>query len=217
MGEFNNPNPNNFKPPSEVPEIEDPDSEEEEEEDSEPDSPPPEPPTPPELRALRSQCEELERDLQGYNVADDTMSLIANKMCQAVEGMEREIHRLRTQMVVDGMPKAAHGYFPPPGSFRMAVLAGAGPVPAAGPEAASTGDGNPSLPRIGKDGANSGSYTPVAEIARGVEKVAEEIEATIGISPTTSVEEEVKETEEPALKKGKKDDDSNHDHQPPAN
>ena len=215
MGGFKN--PNNFKPPPEVPEIEDPDSEEEEEEDSEPDSPPPEPPTPPELRALRSQCEELERDLQGYNAADDTMSQIANKMCQAVEGMEREIHRLRTQMVADGMPKAAHGYFPPPGSFRMAVLAGAGPVPAAGPAAASTGDGNPSLPRIGKDGANSGSYTPVAEIARGVQKVAEEIEAAIGSSLTSSAEEEVKETEEPALKKGKKDDDQNRDHQPPSN
>ena len=215
MGGFNN--PNNFKPPPEVPEIEDPDSEEEEEEDSEPDSPPPEPPTPPELRALRSQCEELERDLQGYNAADDTMSQIANKMCQAVEGMEREIHRLRTQMVADGMPKAAQGYFPPPGSFRMAVLAGAGPVPAAGPAAASTGDGNPSLPRTGKDGANSGSYTPVAEIARGVQKVAEEIEAAIGSSLTSSAEEEVKETEEPALKKGKKDDDQNRDHQPPSN
>ena len=215
MGGFKH--PNNFKPPPEVPEIEGPDSEEEEEEDSEPDSPPPEPPTPPELRALRSQCEELERDLQGYNAADDTMSQIANKMCQAVEGMEREIHRLRTQMAADGMPKAAHGYFPPPGSFRMAVLAGAGPAPAAGPAAASTSDGNSSLPRAGRDGANSGSYTPVAEIARGVEKVAEEIEATIGISPTSSAEEEVKETEEPALKKGKKDDDPNRDHQPPPN
>ena len=47
--------------------------------------------------------------------------------------------------------------------------------------------------------------------------MAEEIEATIGISPTSSAEEEVKETEEPALKKGKKDDDPNHDHQPPSN
>ena len=215
MGEFNN--PNNFKPPPEVPEIEDPDSEEEEEEDSEPDSPPPEPPTPPELRALRSQCEELDRDLQGYNAADDTMSLIANKMCQAVEGMEREIHRLRAQMAADGMPKAAHGYFPPPGSFRMAVLAGAGPAPAAGPAAASTSDGNSSLPRAGRDGANGGNYTPVEEITRGVEKVAAEIEATIGASPTTPKEEEVKETEEPVPKKGKKDDDSNHDHQPQAN
>ena len=145
------------------------------------------------------------------------MSQIANKMCQAVEGMEREIHRLRTQMVADGMPKAAHGYFPPPGSFRMAVLAGAGPVPAAGPAAASTSDGNPSLSWTGKDGANSGSYTPVAEIARGVQKVAEEIEAAIGISLTSSAEEEVKETEEPALKKEKKDDDPNRDHQPPSN
>ena len=214
MGEFNTPKP---PPPPEVPEIDDPDSEEEEEEDSEPDSPPPEPPTPPELRALRSQCEELERDLQGYNAADDTMSQIANKMVQAVEGMEREIHRLRAQMAADGMPKAAHGYFPPPGSFRAAVLAGAGSVSVAGQAVASTSDGNPSLPRAGRDGANSGSYTPVAEIARGVEKVAEEIEATIGISPTSSAEEEVKETEEPALKKGKKDDDPNHDHQPPSN
>ena len=145
------------------------------------------------------------------------MSQIANKMCQAVEGMEREIHRLRAQMAADGMPKAAHGYFPPPGSFRMAVLAGAGPVPAAGPAAASTSDGNPSLSWTGKDGANSGSYTPVAEIARGVQKVAEEIEAAIGISLTSSAEEEVKETEEPALKKEKKDDDPNRDHQPPSN
>ena len=214
MGEFNNPKP---PPPPEVPEIDDPDSEEEEEEDSEPESPPPEPPTPPELRALRSQCEDLERDLHGYNAADDTMSQIANKMVQAVEGMEREIHRLRAQMAADGMPKAAHGYFPPPGSFRAAVLAGAGSVSVAGQAVASTGDGNPSLPRAGRDGSNSGNYTPVAEIVRGVEEVAAEIEATIGISPTTPDEEEVKETEEPALKKGKKDDDLNHDHQPPAN
>ena len=214
MGEFNTPKP---PPPPEVPEIDDSGSEDEEEEDSEPESPPPEPPTPPELRALRSQCEDLERDLHGYNAADDTMSQIANKMVQAVEGMEREIHRLRAQMAADGMPKAAHGYFPPPGSFRTAVLAGAGSVSVAGQAVASTGDGNPSLPRAGRDGANSGNYTPVAEIARGVEEVAAEIEATIGISPTTPVEEEVKETEEPALKKGKKDDDLNHDHQPPAN
>ena len=138
-------------------------------------------------------------------------------MCQAVEGMEREIHRLRAQMAADGMPKAAHGYFPPPGLFRMAVLAGAGPAPAAGPAAASTSDGNSSLPRAGRDGANSGNYTPVAEITRGVEEVAAEIEATIGISPTTPDEEEVKETEEPVLKKGKKDDNSDRDHQPPAN
>ena len=47
--------------------------------------------------------------------------------------------------------------------------------------------------------------------------MAAEIEATIGISATTPDGEEVKETEEPALKKGKKDDDLNHDHQPPAN
>ena len=214
MGEFNTPKP---PPPPEVPEIDDPDSEEEEEEDSEPDSPPPEPPTPPELRALRSQCEELERDLQGYNAADDTMSQIANKMVQAVEGMEREIHRLRAQMAADGMPKAAHGYFPPPGSFRTAVLAGAGSVPAAGPAAASTSDGNSSLPRAGRDGANGGNYTPAEEIMRGVEKVAAEIEATIGASSTTPKEEEVKETEEPVPKKDKKEDDSNHDHQPKAN
>ena len=100
----------------------------------------------------------------------------------------------------------------------MAVLAGAGPAPAAGPAAASTGDGNQSLPRTGNDGANnSGSYTPVAEIARGVQKVAEEIEAATGISLTSSAGEEVEETEEPALKKGKKDDDQNRDHQPPSN
>ena len=216
MGGFKR--PNKFNPPPEVPEIEGPDSEEEEEVDSEPDSPPPEPPTPPELRALRSQCEELERDLQGYNAADDTMSQIANRMCQEVENMEREILRIRTKMVEDGMPKAAQGYFPPPGSFRMAVLAGAGPVPAAGPAAISTGDGNPSLPRIDNNGANnSGNYTPVAEIARGVQKVVEEIEAAIGISLTSSAGEEVEEKEEPAMKKGKKDDDQNRDHQPPTN
>ena len=214
MGEFNNPKP---PPPPEVPEIDDPDSEEEEEEDSEPESPPPEPPTPPELRALRSQCEELERDLQGYNAADDTMSQIANKMVQAVEGMEREIHRLRAQMAADGMPKAAHGYFPPPGSFRAAVLAGAGSVSVAGQAVASTSDGNPSLPRAGRDGANGGNHTPAEEVMRGVEKVAAEIEATIGASSTTSKEEEVKETEEPVPKKDKKEDDSNHDHQPKAN
>ena len=216
MGGFKR--PNKFNPPPEVPEIEGPDSEEDEEVDSEPDSPPPEPPTPPELRALRSQCEELERDLQGYNANDDTMSQIANRMCQEVENMEREILRIRTKMVEDGMPKAAQGYFPPPGSFRMAVLAGAGPVPATGPAAISTGEGNPSLPRIDNNGAtNSGNYTPVAEIARGVQKVVEEIEAAIGISLTSSAGEEVEETEEPAMKKGKKDDDQNRDHQPPTN
>ena len=216
MGGFKR--PNKFNPPPEVPEIEGPDSEEDEEVDSEPDSPPPEPPTPPELRALRSQCEELERNLQGYNANDDTMSQIANKMCQQVENMEREILRIQTKMVEDGMPKAAQGYVPRPGSFRMAVLAGAGPVPAAGPAANSTGDGNLSLPRIDNNGANnSGNYTPVAEIARGVQKVVEEIEAAIGISLTSSAGEEVEETEEPTTKKGKKDDDHNRNHQPPTN
>ena len=80
-----------------------------------------------------------------------------------------------------------------------------------------TSDGNSSLPRAGRDGSNSGNYTPVAEIVRGVEEVAAEIEATIGISATTPDEEEVKETEEPVPKKDKKEDDSNHDHQPKAN
>ena len=211
--------PNKFNPPPEVPEREAPESEEEEEEEddnSEPDSPPSGPPTPPELRTLRFQCEQLERDLQGYNANDDTMSQIANKMCQQVENMEREILRIQTKMVEDGMPKAAQGYIPRPGSFRMAVLAGAGPVPAAGPAAAAnpTGDGNLSLPRSGNNGAN---YTPINEIAREVQKVAEEIEAATGISLTSSAGEEVEETEEPAMKKGKKDDDQNRDHQPPTN
>ena len=64
---------------------------------------------------------------------------------------------------------------------------------------------------------NSGNYTPVAEIAREVQKVVEEIEAATGISLTSSAGEEVEETEEPAMKKGKKDDDQNRDHQPPTN
>ena len=143
--------PNKFNPPPEVPERGGSDSEEEEEEDddgSEPGSPPPEPPTPPELRAIRMQCEQVERDLQGYGASDNRMKQIAEKMCEQVENMERELIRLQTKMAEDGMPKATQGYTPRPGSFRMAVLAGAGSVPAAGPAAAvnSTGDGNLSLP-----------------------------------------------------------------------
>ena len=75
----------------------------------------------------------------------------------------------------------------------------------------STGDGNLSLPRIGNNEANkNGNYTPIAEIAREVQKVAEEIEAATGIPlTTTSSAGEVEETEEPALKKEKKEDDQN--------
>ena len=222
MGGFKR--PNKFNPPPEIPEIEGPDSEEEEEVDddnSEPDSPPPEPPTPPELRTLRMQCEQVERDLQGYNASDDRMRQIAEKMCEQVENMERELIRLQTKMAEDGMPKATQGYTPRPGSFRMAVLAGAGAVPAAGPAATvnSTGDGNLSLPRIGNNGANNGgNYTPIAEIAREVQKVAEEIEAATGIPlTTTSSAGEVEETEEPALKKEKKEDDQDRDRPPPTN
>ena len=136
--------------------------------------------------------------------------------------MERELIRIKTKMAEDGMPSATQGYTARPGSFRMAVLAGAGSVLAAGPAATvnSTGDGNLSLPRIGNNGANNGgNYTPIAEIAREVQKVAEEIEAATGIPLTTtsSAGEEVEETEEPAMKKGKKDDDQNRDHQPPTN
>ena len=119
------------------------------------------------------------------------------------------------------MPKAAQGYTPRPGSFRMAALAGAGSVLAAGPAATvnSTGDGNLSLPRIGNNGANNGgNYTPIAEIAREVQKVAEEIEAATGIPlTTTSSAGEVEETEEPALKKEKKEDDQDRDRPPPTN
>ena len=201
--------PNKFNPPPEVPERGGSDSEEEEEEDddgSEPGSPPPEPPTPPELRALRMQCEQVERDLQGYGVSDNRMKQIAEKMCEQVE---------------DGMPSAAQGYTPGAASSRMAVLAGAGSVPAAGPAATvnSTGGGNLPLPRIGNNGANNGgNYTPIAEIAREVQKVAEEIETATGISlTTTSSAGKVEETGEPALKKEKKEDDQNRDHLPPTN
>ena len=106
-------------------------------------------------------------------------------------------------------------------SSRMAAFAGAGSVPTAGPGPVvnSTGDGIFSLPRIGNDGANkNGNYTPIAEIAREVQKVAEEIEAATGISLTTtsSAEEEVEVSEEPAKKKEKMGDDQNRDH-PPSN
>ena len=168
------------------------------------------------------QCEQVERDLQGYNASDDRMRQIAEKMCEQVENMERELIRLQTKMAEDGMPKATQGYTPRPGSFRMAVLAGAGSVLAAGPVPMvnSTGDGNLSLPRIGNDGANkNGNYTPIAEIAREVQKVAEEIEAATGISlaTTSSAEEEEEVSEEPAKKKEKMGDDQNRDHPPSAN
>ena len=216
--------PNKLNLPPEVPEREGSDSEEEEEDDddgSEPGSPPPEPPTPPELRALRMQCEQVERDLQGYDASDNRMKQIAEKMCEQVENMERELIRIKTKMVEDGMPSAAQGYTPRPGSFRMVALAGAGSVLAAEPVPTvnSTGNGNLSLPRISNDGAKNGNYTPIAEIAREVQKVAEEIEAATGISLTTtsSAEGEEEVTEEPAIKKEKMEDDQNRDHSPSTN
>ena len=73
--------------------------------------------------------------------------------------------------------------------------------------------------RIGNDGAKNGNYTPIAEIAREVQKVAEEIEAAtrISLATTSSAEEEEEVTEEPAIKKEKMEDDQNRDHPPSTN
>ena len=215
--------PRKFNLPPEVPEREESEEEEEDsDEGSEPGTPPPAPPTPPELRALRVQAEQVERDLQGYGVSGDRMKEIAENMREQVERMEKELIRIKTKMAEDGMPCAAQGYTPGVASSRMAAFAGAGSVPAAGPVPMvnSMGDGILSLPRIGNDGANkNGNYTPIAEIAREVQKVAEEIEAATGISlaTTSSAEEEVEVTEEPAIKKEKMEDDQNRDHPPSTN
>ena len=62
-----------------------------------------------------------------------------------------------------------------------------------------TGDGHLSMPRISNDGTNGTTkHTPIGEIAREVQKVADEIEAA-----TSLTTEEEKEVEEPAKKKEK--------------
>ena len=169
---------------------EDEDSDEElSEEESEPGTPPPEPPTPPELRALREQNEQLERDLQSYNIDSGRANEIAENMKYQVERMEAEIKRLKEKLAKDAMTCAA--------ASRMTMNSGAGLalVAAGGPRAID--DDHRSMPRVGiNDNNESPKYTPIGEIAREVQKVAVEIEAA-----TSLTTEEEKEVEEPAKKK----------------
>lgn len=88
----------------------------------------------------------------------------------------------------------------------MAIHAGAGSalLAAGGSEVSSTGEGLPSMPRIGNDETNeTGGYTPLDVIAREIQKVADEIETATGLtltSSTSSTIENDEELEEPAKK-----------------
>ena len=216
--------PRKDNPPEEIPERNESEDEEEDSdaelsEGTEPGSPPlapcQAPPTPPELRALREQNERLERDLQGYGISSDKMKDIAESMRNQVEKIEKELKRIKAKYAEEGMSCAT--------SSRMATYAGVGSAltAAGGSMASSTGDGLLSLPRIGNDDTDeTRRYTPIDEIAREVQKVADEIEAATGLTLTTtsSTEENEEESEEPAKKKEKVGDgDHDRDHSPPTN
>ena len=107
----------------------------------------------------------------------------------------------------------------------MAIHARAGLalVAAGGSGVGSTGDGLPSMPRIGNDETDeTRGYTPLDVVAREIQKVADEIETATGLtlkSSTSSTAENDKESEDPVKKKEKieekKDGNRDHDNDPP--
>ena len=205
----------NNPPPEEVLErnnSEDEDSGEElSEEESEPGTPPPGLATPPELRALREQNEQLERDLQSYNIDGVRASEIAENMKYQVERMEAEIKRLKEKFAKDAMTCAA----------ASGIMMGSGTgsaLVAAGGSRAMDYDHSP-MARIGaNDNDETTQYTPIDEIAREIRRAEVEIEAATSMDRWTEKEEEEERVEEPVGKKERSensDQDSDPSPSPP--
>ena len=182
---------------------EDKDSDEElSEEESEPGTPPPGPPTPPELRALREQNEQLERDLQSYGIDSGKMNEIAENMKYQVERMEAELKRLKEKYAKDAMTCAS--------ASRMAIYSGAGLALVAAGGSGAIDDDHRSMPRVGiNDNNESPKYTPIGEIAREVQKVEVEIEVATSLTAEKEEEEEEKGVEEPVGKKERLENSDN--------
>ena len=187
----------NNPPPEEVLErnnSEDEDSGEElSEEESEPGTPPPGLATPPELRALREQNEQLERDLQSYNIDGVRASEIAENMKYQVERMEAEIKRLKEKFAKDAMTCAA----------ASGIMMGSGTglaLVAAGGSRAMDYD-HSSMARVGaNDNNETTQYTPIDEIAREIRRAEVEIEVATSMDRWTEKEEEEERVEEPVGK-----------------
>ena len=205
----------NNPPPEEVLErnnSEDEDSGEElSEEESEPGTPPPGLATPPELRALREQNEQLERDLQSYNIDGVRASEIAENMKYQVERMEAELKRLKEKYAKDAMTCAA--------AAGIMVCSGTGSaLVAAGGSRAMDYD-HSSMARVGaNDNNETTQYTPIDEIAREIRRAEVEIEAATSMDRWTEREEEEERVEEPVGKKERSensDQDSDPSPSPP--
>ena len=205
----------NNPPPEEVLEgnnSEDEDSGEElSEEESEPGTPPPGLATPPELRALREQNEQLERDLQSYNIDGVRASEIAENMKYQVERMEAELKRLKEKYAKDAMTCAA----------AAGIMMGSGTglaLVAAGGSRAMDYD-HSSMARVGaNDNNETTQYTPIDEIAREIRRAEVEIEAATSMDRWTEKEEEEERVEEPVGKKERSensDQDSDPSPSPP--
>jgi hypothetical protein len=205
----------NNPPPEEVLErnnSEDEDSGEElSEEESEPGTPPPGLATPPELRALREQNEQLERDLQSYNIDGVRASEIAENMKYQVERMEAEIKRLKEKFAKDAMTCAA----------ASGIMMGSGTglaLVAAGGSRAMDYD-HSSMARVGtNDNNETTQYTPIDEIAREIRRAEVEIEVATSMDRWTEREEEEERVEEPVGKKERSensDQDSDPSPSPP--
>ena len=205
----------NNPPPEEVLEgnnSEDEDSGEElSEEESEPGTPPPGLATPPELRALREQNEQLERDLQSYNIDGVRASEIAENMKYQVERMEAEIKRLKEKFAKDAMTCAAAS------GIMMGSGTGSALVAAGGSRAMDYD--HSSMARVGaNDNNETTQYTPIDEIAREIRRAEVEIEAATSMDRWTEKEEEEERVEEPVGKKERSensDQDSDPSPSPP--
>ena len=205
----------NNPPPEEVLErnnSEDEDSGEElSEEESEPGTPPPGLATPPELRALREQNEQLERDLQSYNIDGVRASEIAENMKYQVERMEAELKRLKEKYAKDAMTCAAAS------GIMMGSGTGSALVAAGGSRAMDYD--HSSMARVGaNDNNETTQYTPIDEIAREIRRAEVEIEAATSMDRWTEREEEEERVEEPVGKKERSensDQDSDPSPSPP--
>ena len=205
----------NNPPPEEVLErnnSEDEDSGEElSEEESEPGTPPPGLATPPELRALREQNEQLERDLQSYNIDGVRASEIAENMKYQVERMEAEIKRLKEKFAKDAMTCAAAS------GIMMGSGTGSALVAAGGSRAMDYD--HSSMARVGVNNNNETTqYTPIDEIAREIRRAEVEIEVATSMDRLNEKEEEEERVEEPVEKKERSensDQDSDPSPSPP--
>ena len=194
--------------PNEIPERNDEEAEDNDadlSEDSEPESPPPSPTHIKRMRALNEERVRLEQEAQECNVNSQKLNEVAESMKHHVEAIERELKRIKSKYAEDlknGITGVSSGIAVHGGSGMVLVAAG-------GSGMSSAGIGEASTPRTGNEEIRGN--TPLDVVAREIQRVADEIELTAGLTSTSSVEEDKEEVDEPVKKKEKSEENKEED------